>query len=476
MLKNIKRLTSKLALLSALSVCVGSALAKPLIPAASSADGTVKIGQETVHYQAHWMPLALKDDEGAVLASISATSYIKDASTPENRPVIFLFSGGPGASSSPLHNTLGPQAADEFDVHLFSDADLVFIDPVGTGFSRNFSDSTPYWSREGDADAALQYIRHWRSEFNRGQSPFYVGGASYGGFRLAMMLPELAEMGISGGIFISPALDFSGNAETASNNHPFIHRVPTMAVAAWHHGVANQDLDNPQAVFARAREFSDSAYMHALYQGTRLEDEDATPVVTRMAELTGLSEALIRSHRLRVPTQVFLENLLDDDLLGRLDTRVTQPKKQPAANSDRPDAANDPSLGLGRSNKLVSDSLREYFVGQLGVQTELEYYSLNLDLNFAWEWRAAQNTPDFVVNPLDKVIEVMNDDTDFKVFVVGGYFDLTTPVAAVEYTFTRPGLDSSRVFFNFIPGAHSPFNSEEHRDELIRQLHQFIAR
>lgn len=451
-----------------------------VIPQAAQAQGIMQVADHTLEYTVHWIPLELTNDQGQVNAYISGTAYIKTEDTnagfDSNRPVIFFFNGGPGASSSPMHNKLGPQGNIDQRAHIFEYADMVFVDPVGTGFSRNLSEQTPYWSREGDARAAVQYLKFWRQHFDRKASDFYMAGASYGSFRLAMMLPELTEMGISGGIFVSPSLDFSGNAETASNNRSFVHRLPTKAVAAWYHGVANQDLDNVIEVYTRARRFAEDEYLKALYKGNLIKEEEASNIAHTIANLTGLSENYILEHNLRIPTQDFLENLLPNHLLGRLDVRVAQTKTQPAANENRPPAANDPSLGLGASNKLVSKVLGDYYRGTVGVDTELDYYSINLDLNFAWEWRAEQNSPRFVVNPLDRVIEAMEINPEFKLLVLGGYFDLTTPVSGQEYTFSRFGIDPARTEFVFVPAPHAPFDADEYREILIHKIQAFVER
>jgi|GEM_PF-3479068 len=445
------------------------------IPQPAMAEHRVTVANQSIDYTVHWVPLPLQDNDGNVNAYMSGTAYIKQNADSENRPVIFFFNGGPGASSSPMHRTLGPQAAENPNSHIFEHADMVFVDPVGTGFSRNFSEQTPYWSREGDARAAVQYLQFWRKRFDREHSDFFMAGASYGSFRLAMMLPELTEMGISGGIFVSPSLDFSGNAGTTSNNRPYVHRLPTKAVAAWYHGVANQDLTDVVEVHQRAREFAESDYLLALYQGNRLPAEKSRQIAARMAELTGLSEDYILGHNLRIPTQDFLENLLEHELLGRLDVRVTQPKEQPAANEDRPPAANDPSLGMGSSNKLVSEALGDYFRNEVGVNTDNDYYSINLDLNFAWEWRNEVSSPEFVVNPLNRVVDAMETNPGFRILVLGGYFDMTTPVSGQEYTFTRYGIDPERSTFKFVPAPHAPFDSDKHREELVETLRTFIS-
>ena len=445
------------------------------IPQAASKMHSVQIAGQQLAYRASWTPLALRNEQQQVIASISGISYVVETEALRPRPVIFFFNGGPGSSSSPMHGALNPTVQDSFATHLLADADLVFVDPVGTGYSRNFGETTPFWSREGDAQAARDFIAHWLAEHDREGSPLFVAGASYGSFRLAMMMPELQKLGVAGAIFVSPAIDFSGSAAEVTNNRTFVQQLPTMAIAAWHHQVANQQFESIDAVYEHARAFAEGDYFNLLLAGNRASAAERQTVAEQMSQLTGISTDLLLQHDLRLPKQVFLENAVPDLLLGRLDTRVTRPAAAPSPNSDRPAAANDPSLGLGKSNKIISSKWKDYLAEHIGVQTELDYYSLNLDLNFAWEWRAAENSPRFVVNPLHRVLEVMQADKRFAAFVIGGLYDLTTPVAGSEYLFTRNGFDPERVEFAFLPAAHAPFDDAEYRDGLVDQLREFVA-
>lgn len=456
------------------------------MPTSASAQQILPVNGEEIRYTARWTPMLLGEEEGDARAMISATSYVRDDVGERPRPLIFLFNGGPGASSSPLHFTLGPKRIEEDESgkrtmrvnedSLLVHADLVFIDPVGTGFSRNLSDQTPYWSQAGDVDSVMQYIEFWLDRYGKDGAPLFVAGESYGAFRLAHMMPRLREHGVDGVFLVSPALDFSGQSQAPGNDLPYVGLLPSMAVAAWHHGLTHEDVDSAREAWLRGRDFAETTYLEALHRGSRLDDERERRLADQLSELVGIDSELILQHDLRLGAQPFLDNLLDDHVVGRLDVRVTAPRQDESEQPDRPAGANDPALGVGPDNKILSEPIRDYLVEEIGVDTEREYYSLNLNLNFAWDWRSADNGPSFYVNPTHRFAEVMDHDPDFRMFVVGGYFDLATPVFAVQHTLTRPMLDPERIEFHFLPASHSPFSSEEHRPDLVDKLSRFITR
>lgn len=474
--------THRLLLLLCLSLLLSTVSARP--PTAAMAEQSVPVGDSTLDYTVRWEPMTLGSEDDDDEALISATSYVVEADGDEQRPLVFLFNGGPGASSSPLHFTLGPRRIetdgeggedtvpnrDTLLVH----ADLVFIDPVGTGFSRNRSEATPYWTRHGDAESVAAYIEHWLERHDRHDSPLFVAGESYGAFRLADMMPRLEKLGIRGAMLVSPSLDFSGQARASGNDLPHVTTLPSMAVAAWHHERAHDDLDSAASVWRRARDYAETSYLQALHRGTRLDEDRRHRVADRLAELTGIEPEHFIQHELRLPLQFFLENLVEGMEVGRLDSRVTASLEEQSGKPDRPDGANDPSLGVGPDNKILSEPIRRYLVEEVGVETEKAYFSLNLDLNFAWDWRAADEGPEFYINPARHFGEAMETDEHFALFVVSGYFDLATPTAGIEHSLTRPFLDAGRVEFHFLPTGHSPFSSEAHRPGLVDSLREFI--
>ncbi|WP_049974488.1 hypothetical protein, partial [Azospirillum sp. B4] len=374
-------------------------------------------------------------------------------------PVLFVFNGGPGASSSPLHfGAFGPRsivkgadgtrAMPDNPHSLLADADLVFIDPVGTGFSRVLpgGDGHPYWNPDGDAQAVLGLIRDWLRDNDRAGSPIYIAGESYGGFRLATMMKFVGDLPLAGLIFISPALDFSATAENPGNDLPYIFELPAMAATAWKHGRAKVDAQTPEQVFQIAADYAEGPYALALLKGGRLPAAERDAVAARLADLIGLPAKAIADANLRIGTQTFLEALLADQglVVGRLDGRVTGPAPKDAP-ADRPAAAKDPALGLGRTNVITSSVATDYFKRELGVPVDRDYVSLTLDVNFAFSYQSGKRENAFYLNAAPDVAPVMKAQPKIRLLLAGGYYDLAVPLLSARYAIDRAGIPLDRV-------------------------------
>lgn len=454
----------------------------PLAPA--RARHSVTVGNAAVRYVARWSETVLKDHADAPQATISATSYVREGvRDAARRPVLFLFNGGPGASSSPLHfSAFGPRrlqqdkpGADRRLVEnresLIDVADLVFIDPVGTGFSRELREGggKAYWSPEGDAQAALAFIRNWLKEAGRTASPVFVAGESYGGYRLALMSRHMEDLNVKGLILLSPMLD---PGLSAGDQH-YIITLPTLAIAAWHHRKADGDTRTPDMIWEEARAFAQGDFALALQQGSALPGPERDRLAARMATLIGLPQEAISKANLRIDSQKFLESLLADKLLGRLDVRVTAPKAQPPANSNRPAAANDPALGLGKTNVIRSAPIADYLRQDIGVQTSRDYFSLTLDVNFNWDWRGDNRYPSSR-DATPNIARLMQARPDVSVLLLGGYYDLATPVLGPWYAITHGGVPLERVNRVLLPAGHSPFEGDANRQHAADIVRQFL--
>ena len=455
-----------------------------LLPAASTMHKLVLSGC-TIEYRATWSEHVLRDSSGQGEATISATSYVRANGTggAEPRPVMFLFNGGPGASSSPLHmNALGPKRLGARDARgqrplidnaetVLDMADLVFIDPVGTGFSRPLREGggKAYWSADGDAAATLALVRAWLAREGRARSPLYMVGESYGGYRLGLMARAIADLDVAGLVLVSPALEFATSPDQVA-----INALPSMAVAAWQHRRRPDDNRTARQVWEDARRFAQGDYASLLQQGAALPEAELTRASRHIAGLIQLPEAMIRESRLRVDTQVFLENLLAGRLLSRLDTRVTAPPAPPK-NPDRPAAANDPALGLGQSNVIISEPLGRYLREDLRVAGKRDYYSLTLDVNFAWDFRPASLRPPFAGNVAQHIGTLMAEQRETRLLVYGGHHDLATPVLGTHHAITHGGIPLDRVRFVFLDTGHSVFDGEG-RAQSAAILREFMGR
>jgi carboxypeptidase C (cathepsin A) len=474
-----------------------------LIPPASS-HHTIRVGDKAISYVATWSSTALKDTTGAVQATISSTSYVRDdvADHSQNRsqdrsqrPVIFAFNGGPGASSSPLHfGILGPRRLGPPDPNgsstpidnpqtLLDVADLVLIDPVGTGFSREFraEGGRDYWNPEGDSKAAQTVIRDWLRNNNRSMSPLYIVGESFGGFRLAEMAKDIGDLNIAGLVLISPATDMSGESGMASDQH-FVFTLPSMATAAY----AQQPQPKPktgqndrsvQQIYENARIFAQGDYVTALQQGSELRTEDCDRLAGRIAQLIHLPKSTIAAANLRINTQDFLEQLVPGRIVGRIDTRVAAPKPDKPLVASRDKAADDPALHMGASNIIKNSRVRDYLRNEIGVKTDLDYVSLTLDVNFAWDWNSGSHKIDDNLrnlNPTPNLAKLMKEKSSARLLLVSGYYDLATPLLHQRYALTHSGVPMDRTRMVAFAAGHTVYEGEA-LEAVSKELHDFIA-
>jgi carboxypeptidase C (cathepsin A) len=451
----------------------------------------VRVGGEQIRYKAAFVETLLSEN-GRPLATISATSYVReDVRSPAQRPVLFAFNGGPGASSSPLHfgalgtrrwaEERGPGGVRQIvenPYSLIDVCDLVFIDPVGTGFSRVRPDvdAVPYWSPAGDAQSVLSFIRTWLREQRRTESPVFITGESYGGFRLATFAKDLEDLKVVGIILVSPLLDASGTADAIGNDLPFVLQLPTLAAGAWYHEKVPRNGKSIEQFYEEAVAFAQSDYVVALQHGSALPAAKRSQIAARMSALIGLPAAAIEAANLRIESETFLRSLLAERelLVGRLDMRVTAPKPPPPKDPNRPPAADDPALGLKGSNVIKSEPIKTYLERDLKVSTQRDYLSLTLDVNFRWNWQGSGRGPSYYVNPTGNIAVFMSKQPRARLLLLGGYFDLATPVLGPRYALTHAGVPLDRVTIRTFAAGHSPFEGEANLARFSEVVRAFV--
>jgi len=453
-------------------------------------DHIVTIGGRAITYTASWREYPLSQD-GKVQATISATAYVRkdvDAAQRSKRPVMFLFNGGPGASSSGVHfSAFGPRLrdrgapgaptsyADNPDSPL-DEADMVFIDPVGTGFSRILPEGSgkPYWGFKGDAGAVLTLIRNWLKDNQREGAPVVLVGESYGGFRALSMLPELGDLNLAGLVLISPAVDLSYMGGGADFDTGGVFNFSSMAAAAWYHQKVDRRGLTAEQFFEEANRFAGSDYAAALYRGASLTADERTAIAKRMSAYIGLSPEILVEANLRPSVDLFVQKLLADrsEAIVRLDARRASPVK-PASDgrSDRPMAANE--LGLGRTNVSKSADVAAYLRDRAGVPFNRDYVSLTLDVNFSWNWREPTDAAREYYNPMANLPKVLKDKPGLKVLVVGGLYDIAVPIAQVRYAIDHAGIPAGRVDYMIEPAGHTAFS--EDRPGFLKRVRTVLA-
>jgi carboxypeptidase C (cathepsin A) len=432
-----------------------------------------------------FMPLA--DESGQVQAEIFYTAYTLKPRDPK-RPIIFTFNGGPGSPSLWLHlGALGPmrvkmmpdggQPAPPYELvenpeTWLRDADLVFIDPVGTGWSRGrtLEKSAEHWGLQGDLDGVAEFIRLYLGRARRWRSPLYIAGESYGTTRGAGLAGKLVERGITlnGLILVSSILNFQTARFSKGNDLPYPLFLPTYTATAHYHGSIGGDL---QTVLAESREFALGAYWTALAKGDGLQGEDRAAVRSRLSALTGLSEDYLEQCDLRPVIHNFCKELLRSKgkTVGRLDSRFTGIDAAEHGMIDR--AEHDPSMSLlmGPYRTLYC----AYAGEQLKFHTDRDYEIFG-GIKKPWNWGSAADGHPDVSEALRKAVA---RNPYMKVFVASGLYDLATPFFATEFTLSHLGLPQE-LKANFTvkeyEAGHMMYIHEPSLSQLAEDIREFM--
>lgn len=441
----------------------------------------------------------LKNAEGEPVAAMWSTAYIKEDPNPHKRPVTFIFNGGPGSASVWLHmGVFGPKVVDvdsdakkddgaaPFEVihnelALLDISDLVFIDPVGTGFSTVIGKgkNEDFWGLTEDARSIAQFMRLWITQHQRWQSPKYIAGESFGTTRAAAVTAALEgggqTMALNGLILISQALDYQGSTSVHDNIASYFTYFPTMAATAWYHGKAGRGKKLEDFV-QEAREFAYQIYLPALYQGNQLSTENKRTLASRIAYFLGLDpEYVLRSDN-RILTSRFKKELLrgEGKTIGTLDGRYLGEEGDQTA--DRPTLGDPSSYGI---DAAYTAALNDYFARTLKVKMDRPYFTSNGSIGAKWNWRpvleGAYWEPSYV-NVARSLGESMRRNKDLKVLVANGYYDLITPFLDAEYTFARHDIPMERVKMTYYEGGHMMYNHRPDFEKLVKDIREFMGR
>lgn len=448
------------------------------LPEPAVTEHALDLDEGSLEYEARVEMLELTGDAGEATARIGTFAYIaEDAGA--DRPVTFLMNGGPGAASAYLHvGGVGPWAIatdelgrpvgrgtlEENAESWLAFTDLVFIDPVGTGFSRPVDpEDDRFYDREADLDSIAEVIELWLDRQGRRTSPVYVGGESYGGYRAAALPKRLMHdrgVQLAGAVLISPVIDFAMIRHDDASPMSWALTLPSFAATA-----AGHDLAEPVSAGA-LREFALEDYLLALVHPERMD-----ALVDELAELTGVDAALWRERRGRIRPHEFTQTLLGEEreMLSAYDglLRVPRPERSQAGSRV------DPILeGMAPAFKT---GLVHHLRARLDWTEGRDYELLSRAVNRAWRYgsRRAQG----YVSALGDLEEVMALDPDFRIFASHGETDLVTPWLASEWLFgqladTVEGA-SERVAFRRYPGGHMFYMRPDAKAELYRDAERF---
>jgi len=436
--------------------------------------------------------MPLRDPEGEIEARIFYMAYTLDGAEPGSRPLMFSFNGGPGSSSVWLHlGALGPRRVkmrvdgampsppyvlvDNEETWL-GQTDLVFIDPVGTGYSRPAKPELgkKFWSVRGDVESMGEFIRLYLTRAERWASPLFLVGESYGTTRAAGLAGYLVDHGIAfnGIVLVSSILNFQTAVFATGNDTPYPLFLPTYSATAWFHRRLPADLQarTLSDVLDEVEAWAASDYPVALQRGDRLVGAERAAVVERLARYTGLTAEYVDAADLRVEIQHFCKELMRRDrrTVGRLDSRFLGIDRSPTG--ETPEF--DPSMAAIRPpyTAMFNDYVRRV----LGYETDVPYHILGGGVD-DWDFGSANSFTDTA----EALRGALARNPDMRVFVASGHFDLATPYFATEYTLAHMGLDPTmreRVFTAEYEAGHMMYIDEKELARLRRDVAAFLEK
>ncbi|GAB2573638.1 peptidase S10 [Dyella jejuensis] len=478
-----------------------------LHPQASSSEGSVSVEGKRIGYKAVAGTIVLHgkgDKENEPTVSMFYVAYFKKGVASDQRPITFIYNGGPGSATVWLHmGAFGPRrvvTADDShtpaapyqlvnnDYSLLDASDLVFIDAPGAGFSRLIADEPDLakrveqmddrrkeiYSVDGDGHAFAQFITQFLSRYERWNSPKYLFGESYGTTRSAVLANDLENedsVDLNGVILLSQILNFDTSIDGPEQNPgvdlPYELALPTFAATAYYHHRLPQQPAALEPFLQEVEQFAAGDYTQALMAGSRLDDARKQAIAEKMHQYTGLPVDYLLKADLRVSGGMFEHELLGDtdDTTGRLDSRFSGPSLDPLSKEAEydPQSSAISSAYIAAFNNYVRQDLK-YGQGQ----TYREYADIK-------EWNFKHNNHDGAVNVMTDLATAMKTNPNLKVFLNGGYYDLATPFFAADYEMhhlpVQPAL-MNNISYAWYPSGHMVYAHEQ----SLKLLHDNVAR
>ena len=464
----------------------------------STTEHTIKLGGQAIPYKAVAQTILLKNEKGEPEALVYSTSYIRsDVKDPSARPLAFLYNGGPGSSSVWLHmGSFGPKRvvtvnagvtppapykAEDNPYCLLDKADLVFIDPVGTGFSHAVgkAQDKDFWGVDQDVKSLAQFISIYVTRNNRWNSPKFLIGESYGTFRSAALgnyLQSRDNMYLNGIVLISSVLDLGTISFPPGNDMPYVFYLPSYAATAWYHKVLKDRPADVMAFIDEARKYAMGEYSSALEKGSNLTDAEKSEVAKKLSSFTGLSEDYLMKANLRVNLPQFMEELQRSRGLttGRLDARFSGPTYDLLGEYAEYDPQETAISGafVAIFNSYVREDLKfgmdkTYQVGADGAWK-------------AWDWKhqgADQYGFPGAPNVEGDLVQAMISNPHLRVEVENGIYDLATPFLATEFTMDHLGLAPNlrkNIKLQYYDAGHMMYLRDEDLAKLKTNVANFI--
>jgi carboxypeptidase C (cathepsin A) len=453
---------------------------------------TITLSGRSLDYRAVAETIGLTDAKGEPTASVYTIAYLAESVAGQQRPIAFVFNGGPGAASVFLHlGALGPRVLDtpasgavpgppitliDNPSTWLAFSDLVFVDPVGTGFSRGKgkedNPDKPFWNVRGDLNSLGAVMRRWLTRHQRWNAPVFLVGESYGGFRVAAMarsLPRDVGITVSGLVLISPALDVAILHPDISNTLAPAFELPAYAAtAAALSGAPAAARDD-----GGAERFALSDYLTGL-AGLRGIPAAGDPFIARIAQLVGLPEDIVRRARGRVPKHVFARELrrAKGEILSLYDGTVTRPTAADPSDDHAGDAVLDPAVAA------YTAAFNVYAVDALGYRTEQPYRVLPHEVSREWNWDAAREGEGGLGLPLSALESTLLARPETRMLIVNGRYDLVTPYLASRWLIDQlavPAEVRAAIRLRVYDGGHMMYMRPGSRAALAADAAELFA-
>ena len=456
----------------------------------------VTVGGRRLAYTASAGTLTIRDIEGKPTASMFYTAYTLDGTRPgTKRPVTFFYNGGPGSPSfwlrmgsfAPIRiRTTNPEfiRPAPYDVGpnpetLLDKTDMVFLDAIGTGYSRPLGDMKPsdFYGTDEDADAFAKAILRYATKFGRWSSPKFLFGESYGTLRSGALAYQLQERGmaLNGVVLLSSIMNYG--YRQPGLDQVYLNYLPSYAATAWYHNrLPDRPADVATAV-AQARAFANGPYMVALAKGQSISDAERDAVANQMSRLIGLSPDYIKRANLRIDLPRFQKELLRAQArtVGRFDSRYTGIDTDAAGERPETDASSDAISGA------YIASFTDYLTGTLKYETELPYrLSAREAAGWTWNWKhdapgraggGGQNNPNTAID----LAAAMRANPYLKVLSMNGYYDMATPFFGTENDLGHMMLErpqQANLAFTYYPAGHMTYLNPD----ALRQMKADLSR
>ena len=456
---------------------------------------SVTINGQKINLDAETGTIQLRDENDKPIALFGFTHY-KKTGTDENRPIVFAFNGGPLQSSFWLHiGVLGPKRVEINDptytkpapykivnneYSILDKADLVLIDPVGTGFSKPIGESKweDFWGVDQDIRSVGLFIEQFLVRDGKLNAPKYLLGESYGTLRSAGVVKYLQDKGIAmnGVIMIGAVLEMHNLLFGPGNDVSYIIHFPTYAATAWYHNKVKDKGESLESFLKDVRNFTENEYASALVKGDQLTDLEKNAVAQKLEDYSGLSKDYWLKANLRVINSEYFQELLRNKGLtvGRLDSRYTGINENLLSQFAINDPAGDAFLSP------IATAFKDYLYNELKAGKDLTYTPMVTSPTFKWDWKHSGNViqnAQLAVSTLPDMTSAMKRNPNLKFLILNGYYDVATVFYGVEYSLNHMGLNSelkNNITMKYYETGHMLYAHQPSIQQMKKDIDGFI--